>query len=670
MIPPIWRSLALVASAALLAVLVAAPAEAARSTRMQALGHDPAGAARALDRARALADGHGVRAGRELTLALAALESRRAALDARDRRAADGLLARPTDTGDGGQPGGPYTVAAEAACSTHFCFHWVRSTDDAPDLTDAAGDGFPDYVNFMAGTFEEVYQRENGAAAQGGLEWRPPKPDGGLGGDARTDVYIKDIGRLGLYGYASRDPDQVASGQPDPGTRYAFLVMDNDYSATEFPQYEGDASAPARVTAAHEYNHVLQYGYDAFQDKWMHESTATWVEEQVYDEVNDYRQYVGAWAQRSLEPLTLPDNAKIYGTAVWQHWLSDRLGQDAVRRAWEVSLSEGEFGPAAQQRAISDAGGGDWRSQFVDFAVATAEWDAADAGVHEGNAFPAMARISGNGGTLTLPTDGTAVSGALDHTGYALFDVAPSTAPALQLTGSLPAGTAGGLALVGRQGDTMTKVLGALPNGGQGTVTLPDPGRFTRITAVIVNADTSITGYDEHSNDWQFTKDEQAIRLAVTAIARGETGPSAAMNRPPTPTTPTASAQSPPSTTPRPAARALMSATLGARQTLHRLARGAALVIAARADRAGSVHAVATLDAAVAKRLGLSRRVLGTGRATLRTAGTVSIRITPARRLATHIKRLRRALRIRIRVSFTPTAGAAVTQTLTSRLKP
>ena len=58
-------------------------------------------------------------------------------------------------------------------------------------------------------------------------------------------------------------------------------MIDNDYAPLQFP-----GTTPLtdlEVTLAHEYNHVLQFGYDAFQDTWFVESTATWMEDQVYD---------------------------------------------------------------------------------------------------------------------------------------------------------------------------------------------------------------------------------------------------------------------------------------------------------------------------------------------------------------------------------------------------
>ena len=125
------------------------------------------------------------------------------------------------------------------------------------------------------------------------------KPDDDLAGNNKTDVYVKDIGDEGIYGYASTDPGQ--SGR----SRFAFLVMDNDYKPSQFPDYT-DPLAPMQVTAAHEYNHVLQYNYDSFQDTWMFESTATWSEEKVFDAVNDYVFYLTSWAMQPDEPITSP----------------------------------------------------------------------------------------------------------------------------------------------------------------------------------------------------------------------------------------------------------------------------------------------------------------------------------------------------------------------------
>ena len=83
-------------------------------------------------------------------------------------------------------------------------------------------------------------------------------------------------------------------------------MLDNDYDPSQFPGYT-DPLAPMQVTAAHEYNHVLQYDYDAFQDTWMFESTATWAEEKVFDDGQRLRLLPAARGRcEPDEPITSP----------------------------------------------------------------------------------------------------------------------------------------------------------------------------------------------------------------------------------------------------------------------------------------------------------------------------------------------------------------------------
>ena len=84
-------------------------------------------------------------------------------------------------------------------------------------------------------------------------------------------------------------------------------------------------SRTSQVTLAHEYNHILQFGYDAFQDAWFAESTATWMEDQVYNGIDDYLRYVRRWVKRWDTPLTA-SSIKEYGSAVWNQWLARRYG--------------------------------------------------------------------------------------------------------------------------------------------------------------------------------------------------------------------------------------------------------------------------------------------------------------------------------------------------------
>ena len=175
---------------------------------------------------------------------------------------------------------------------------------------------------------ENVYEREVNQ-----LGFRPPRTDGNNGGDGKLDVYLKDLG-TGLYGYCAaefRKKARTASG---------FCVLDNDYAAAQFPSQTPETNLA--VTAAHEFFHAVQYSYDYNEDPWMLESTATWMEEQVADDVNDNRQYL-QYSQLQAAYVSLDAFSSTYGFQYgnWIFWeyLTSRFSTGFVKKAWESAGS-------------------------------------------------------------------------------------------------------------------------------------------------------------------------------------------------------------------------------------------------------------------------------------------------------------------------------------------
>lgn len=453
---------------------------------------------------------------REATVELAALTDALPMLEGAERRRARALLARPTDGrndryGDGYPPGAPVASAQ----SEHFCVFWVDDPDflDAPELTDERpANGIPDYVDALLEIAETSYGVE---VAPGPLGWPPPRPDHkGCGEDpgTRADVYLKELGRFGLFGYESSDP-----GQGKARSKYGYMVLDDDYSRREFG-YE-DPLVPAKVTSAHEFNHLLQESYDSQQDVWMFESVATWVEDKVFPEVNDYVGYIESFAASPGSPLTnfkAANGLKVYGSAVWNHWLDAGVrgyGADVIRNAWEISdeTDPRDFAIAAYAGAIQNAGGRSFSHEFAAFAGASAEWRTGDFGFPDAATYPDVRRA----GVLRIGTEARRFS--LDHTGYHLFDVRPRRGR-VRLRVRAERGVRTGIALVGRDG---TPVGGAatvrrrfLPRGGGRGVVLRSAGRFERVTAVIVNADGRASGFGRR--DWDYTRDDRAFRARIT----------------------------------------------------------------------------------------------------------------------------------------------------------
>jgi len=588
-----------------------------------------------------------------------------------ERSSASRLLARPTDPGGDGYV--EYTEdEAEPVCGLRFCVHYVETGEDAPDPTDtenAAGEdapnGIPDFIDLMLREFEYVGRKENSPAPTG-LGWPDPVSDGTAGGDDRFDVYVAEIADDGIYGYANFEPAE----DPESNSLPAYMAMDNSYSEAEFGY--PDPRIPLDVTAAHEYNHVLQGAIDARFDVWFGEATATWMEDQVFPDGNDWQLYLARWGQNPQVPITSfdleqddPTNIRVYGTSVFMHWLSDQYGPAAVRNAW-LRLPERDpevYSPGALDDAIAAGGGTTASDAFGRFTAATAEWQLPASGIHDAGQFAARVRRE-----PTQLTDGATVSAPLDHLAFRLYDFSPEGAGDAKLTLTAPVGTAASVALVGRRGPDATGTLETrqvrLPAGGTATVTLPDPGSFSRITAVVANTDTSVDPASPFVPelgvfDWRYGGDGGTFTASLSTAAPGE----------PTPVTPAPVVVTPPATTvvvPPAAAPAAPAPPLPAAT-----ADAAAVRSAVRAARD------AAADALGDRRFGTLRSRARTFAFDAPTAGRLAVTVTRGgRTLARGATSTTRARFLRGRVALTTTgvralrADRRVRATVTVRFVP
>lgn len=327
---------------------------------------------------------------RDATLLFRDLAARSDQLQGEARERAEALLARPTD-GPVSDPDG-YTVAEERpACSVDVCVHYVGSTVDAPPATDASpDDGTPDWVATTLAVMDGVW-----AAEVDDLGYRAPRPDTSSkddGGNGKLDVYLADVGSDGLYGYCTTD-------DRDRDIRYdvsAYCVLDDDFAQSQFG-YPSPVE-PLRVTAAHEFHHAVQFGYDYLEDAWIMEASSTWIEDEVYDGIDDNLQYLASspLAQPHV-PLDKGVSPRWYGAWIFLRFLSEYVGANdggsaaadptIVRSIW-AKLDAATGGPdrystkgvaaAIAERTLNGTPG-DMRRVFADFAV----WNARPAAFYE-----------------------------------------------------------------------------------------------------------------------------------------------------------------------------------------------------------------------------------------------------------------------------------------------
>lgn len=232
------------------------------------------------------------RPSRDYTLQLRDLRLLRGKLDASDRKAADRLLARPTNlTAPTDDEGWPIGSVETKICSATVCVHYLTTGVDAAT---------PTFANNALASATSVLQ--NYAAAG----YRVPDSDAtsaNTGGDGKLDVYLSDIGPE-LYGYCTTDDPRALDPTYNPSANgydfSAYCVIDNDYASDQFT---GDPAELRDVTLAHELFHAVQFAYDGYEDPWIMEATATWVEDELYDDVNDNLGYIG------MSPLSDPGHS-------------------------------------------------------------------------------------------------------------------------------------------------------------------------------------------------------------------------------------------------------------------------------------------------------------------------------------------------------------------------
>lgn len=219
--------------------------------------------------------------------------------------------------------------------SGHFKIHYNNTGYNAIPSYDRNQNGTPDYLEFVAKSFDRAWQIEIDS-----LGFKPP-PDSS-GND--RELYPIYCGPLPAYGRTLLDYEIPAL----PGINYVtHIEIHTDFSSlgVEYPGVTDpivrDSMAIA-VTAAHEFNHALQCGYrlwsedDFYPDLWFIESSATYMEEVVAGEVNDYLQYLKYYFNKIRLPLDYSTGGfSDYGKVVFPIMLGELYGKDITRKVWD-----------------------------------------------------------------------------------------------------------------------------------------------------------------------------------------------------------------------------------------------------------------------------------------------------------------------------------------------
>ena len=436
------------------------------------------------------------------SMALRELAVRQSDLAGADQRAAEVLLTRPHGGATGRDIPAAVWTGSEAAksvsgggCSSTVpvCVHWTNQGDDAPPSADANSNQVPDWVEKSVTVMETVWDYEINT-----LGYRAPLTDERASIDndgVNFDVYLSDIGTRGYYGYCTVDDSRT---KPASNYQYGdfatYCVLDNDFARDEFPT--NSPRENLEVTAAHEFFHAVQFAYDALEDAWFMEGSAAWIEDEVYDSVNDNRQYLSSSQFRKpTVPLDASRGLGVYGTWGFLRYLSERFGTDVIREAWErADYSPGgpdDYSIQALDRVISRETSFD--DVMGDFGLVI---NRPRAFLSEGKAFPTATEdrfLLGRAGATTGWQSYT-----LDHMSYAPVDVRPggSVRAGARLKVIIdapgrPTAPEARVMVVRKNGSVGAIKAVALNRKGNGSTSVPfAPGSVQRVVVALGNTST------------------------------------------------------------------------------------------------------------------------------------------------------------------------------------
>jgi hypothetical protein len=233
-------------------------------------------------------------------------------------------VTRPVSQAEYGNPGGHVLL--------HYDLTGVHEVWQAG--VDSDGDGVPNYIETLANIADSCYRHIIDT-----LGFPAPLVDSICvdGGDGRVDVYLRDL----PYGYYGATYNQSECYNPGVMQEAGWIMIDRDFQSLK--PYVGRALDGARVTLAHELFHLEHFAIDATEHIAWFEMSAVWMEEEIYDELNDYYYYYDQVLMENPR-AALHDTAvsgHMYGAVLFPIYLSETYGRDIVKSVWNRA---GELG--------------------------------------------------------------------------------------------------------------------------------------------------------------------------------------------------------------------------------------------------------------------------------------------------------------------------------------
>ncbi|MCD6595674.1 T9SS type A sorting domain-containing protein [bacterium] len=237
------------------------------------------------------------------------------------------------------------------------------------------------YVHRCGEFFQRVWHVEVDS-----LEFLHPVHDDTLGGDSLFDVYITDF-PWAVYGVTYPDDYEGPSPWHDVS---AYVEVNSSYDG--FPPNddpEGSDWGAFKVTCAHEFFHGVQMAYSPDEERWMLEIASVFMEDIVYDYVNDYYNYLPPFFNQPWISIMKFDGSHEYSSCIFFHYFYQRFGMGIIRGIFESMIYEDGLEAIAD---ALDSAGASLDDEFLGFVGWNFLTDSLADDFHydEAAAYPAM----------------------------------------------------------------------------------------------------------------------------------------------------------------------------------------------------------------------------------------------------------------------------------------
>ena len=206
------------------------------------------------------------------------------------------------------------TVLDQIYDTEHFRFYYTldESSNDAVENED--------YVTNMGVVFEEVWSFYIDS-----MGFDPPPLNPNNDHDL-YEIYIE---------YLSPTYFGLTFGEGSGESCHGFIKMRNSYTASQFNNHTELENI--QVTAVHEFFHSIQFGYNCYEKFWFMEASATWSEDELYDNINDFYRYIPNFFSNPNHAIGT-EGTFMYGTCIFFQYIDEHLGgRETIRKSWDYS---------------------------------------------------------------------------------------------------------------------------------------------------------------------------------------------------------------------------------------------------------------------------------------------------------------------------------------------